>query len=362
MHRSSIALSFAAFTLLAGCRTHYSQYYLGSDDYVLASRDGPGDRKESYRLEVRGDNCSLRVATEYERERPFLGLKLTELDKGQAERRGVKPYSGLLVKGVYPKSSAEEGGVLAGDVLLKLDTRETVYLPQVTEIEGVLRSEQMVTAKVLRGQEQLDLPLATKLLKERVTDQEEVPLVVPKHEHRPYAGVTLRGIPAVWCEKIFGTARQAVVVANVQVGSPAWVAGLRGGDVIDTVDGAPVPDVQSLAARIATGGEAGQAMTFGVRRGAGPLHEGAVALEDYSREANAWFPLVFHLQSGTYEDRWSIGPFGLLMSNRNTYIPNTSTRRVQTRNVFNAVLGLFRVETNPEETEVRLLWVIRFDT
>ena len=97
MHRSSIALSFAAFTLLAGCRTHYSQYYLGSDDYVLASRDGPGDRKESYRLEVRGDNCSLRVATEYERERPFLGLKLTELDKGQAERRGVTcPQSPML--------------------------------------------------------------------------------------------------------------------------------------------------------------------------------------------------------------------------------------------------------------------------
>jgi membrane-associated protease RseP (regulator of RpoE activity) len=188
-----------------------------------------------------------------------------------------------------------------------------------------------------------------------------VPLDAPQSSHRPFAGVTLRGIPAAWCERIFDAPRQAVVVTNVEVGSPAWLAGLRAGDVVDTVDGAPVPDVQTLSNLIHERGEREEPMTFGVRRGQGPAHTGTVELGDYSGESNAWVPLVFRYENGTYEDFWSVGPFGLLMSNRNRYEADSSTRRSRTRNVFNAVLGLFRVETTARETEVRLLWIISFD-
>lgn len=361
MNRTLLAVPFLAASLFPCCRTYLGQYYVGSDDYVLASQDGADGRKDTYRLQVHGEGA-LRVSSEYDRERAFLGFQLHEIDKGRAERRGVKPYSGLLVFGTYPDSSASAGGVLAGDVLLSLDGRETVYLPQIAEIESKLTSGQQVTAKVLRGQEPLELPLATKLLKERVTDEQQVPLEAAQQSHRPYAGVTLRGIPAVWCEKIFGQPRNAIVVTNVEVGSPAWLAGIRGGDVIDAVDGAPCPPVADLSRRIAELGPAGQAMTWTVRRGPGTQHEGSVALDDYSGEANAWFPLIFRVEDGTYEDYWSIGPFALVMSNRNHYVADTSTRRIETRNVFNALLGLFRVETGPRETEVRLLWIIRFDT
>ncbi len=359
--RLTALLLLVSLPFAAGCRTYYSQYHVGSDDYVLATRDFENGRKETYKLEARGTS-SLRVMTEFDRERPFLGLQLAELDKGQAERRGVKPYSGLLVTGVYPKSSAAEGGVLAGDVLLSLDGIETVYQNQVPGVEAKLKEGQVVTAKLVRGQDHLDLPLPVKLLKERVSDQEVIPLDVPTVSARSYAGVTLRGIPAVWCEKIFQTKREAVVVASVEVGSPAWIAGLRGGDVIDTIDGAPVPTVQELHNRIADRGPEGDTMKFGVRRGPGQSHEGAVELEDYSGESKAWVPLVFWMECGSYEDRWSFGPFGLLMSNRNHYVADGSTRKTQTRNVFKAVLGLLRVETTPDETEVRLLWFITFET
>ncbi len=361
MNRTPFAVLLLVASVLPGCRTYVGQYYVGSDDYVLASRDGADGRKDTYRLQVLGEG-SLRVSSEYDRERPFLGFQLHELDKGRAERRGVKPYSGLLVFGTYPDSSAQQGGVLAGDVLLSLDGRETVYLPQVAEIERRLSAGQTVTAKVLRGQEPMDLQLATRSLKERVTDEQQIPLEAAHESHRPYAGVTLRGIPAVWCEKIFGQPRNAIAVTNVEVGSPAWLAGIRGGDVIDAVDGAPCPPVAELTRRIAELGPAEQSMAWTVRRGPGTSHQGAVELDDYSGESNAWVPLIFRVENGTYEDYWSIGPFGLVMSNRNHYVADTSTRRVETRNVFSALLGLFRVESAPDETEVRLLWIIRFDT
>jgi hypothetical protein len=252
--------------------------------------------------------------------------------------------------------------VLAGDVVQEIDGREVPYLTQAATVEAGLSVGKSVSVRLLRGQSQLDLALTTKVLRETVHDSQEVPLDAVAPQPRPFAGVTLRGIPAPWCERIFGAERNAIVVTDVEVGSPAWLAGIRAGDVIDEVDGAPVPSVAELTKRIAELGLAEQPTQWRVRRESGQFHDATIQLEDYSGEANAWIPLVLHYQNGTFEDRWSLGPFGLLVSNRNRYIPNASLRRTETRNVFSALLGLFRVETTPHESKVRLLWFIHFDT
>ncbi len=360
MNNNRVAICLLSVAALTGCRVHVHQYTVGAHDLVLASRTEPPGTKETYRLRMR-DEPSLVVEREFDRERPSLGLTLAEIDKAQAERRGVRPYSGLLVRRVEPGSAADGAGVLAQDVLLALDEHDTVYLDATLQLEERLRPGQVVNAKVLRGQQTIDVPLRVQQAKERVTEREEVVLEAGTGSPQPYAGVTLRGIPAAWCERMFGTPRQAVVVTSVAVGSPAWLAGVRPGDIVDTVDGAPVGTVHELCAQIAARGPSEQPMAWGVRR-AGDAHDGTLELEDYSDDASVWIPLVFFLADGTFEDRWSIGPFGLLMSNRNEYVPDTTTRSVLTRNVFQAVLGLFRVESTPRETEVRLLWFIRFDT
>ena len=103
-------------------------------------------------------------------------------------------------------------------------------------------------------------------------------------------------------------------------------------------------------------------MRWHVTRGTGAPFEATIDLHDYSGETNVWVPLVFWLENGTTSDKWSVGPFGLVMSNKNHYVGDSSTRNVETSNVFSMILGLIRVETKPDETEVRLLWFIKFDT
>lgn len=347
----------------AACVTYRHEFHVGSDDYVLASRETPQGTKESYRLEVRATSgdATLRVESEYDRERPFLGFQLRELDKREAEPRGLKPYSGLFVSELYAKSAAQAAGVVPGDVLLSLDGRDTIYLAQMAEIESTLADGREVEARVLRGTATVSLTLRTKILKERVTDNEEIALDGCPPQ-RPFAGVTLRGIPAVWCERIWGVARNAVVVTNVEVGSPAWLAGIRGGDVIDEVDGRPVPPVAELADEIARRGPNGEAMRWRVSRGQRGSYEGVVELGDYSGEANVWVPFVVDVENGVYEDKWSLGPFGLLMGNRNSYVADSGTRAVETRNTFHMLLGLLRVETAPRQTDVWLLWFIHIRT
>lgn len=347
----------AVLLVAGGCRTYHVHYQVGSADYELARRVEADGRVESYRLEVRGE-AHLRVLTEYDRERPFLGFQLAVLDAPAAERRRVQPYTGLLVRGVYPGSSAAAADVRAGDVLLSLDGRATIEVAQVYAIERQLAVGQRVAAQVLRDGERLDFQLASQRIRERVTDEQSIPLEAPALLHRPYAGASLLGIPAVWCERVFGSRRQAVVVTSIEVGSPAWLAGMRGGDVIETVDGAPVPPVAELSARIAERGAAGQPMQFVVRRGSNPVHMADVQLGDYSGERTLWVPLVLRIEDGTYEDTWTLGPFGLLLSNRNHYLANTQSRVVEKRNVFAALFGLVQVTTTPTESAVRLFWFL----
>jgi hypothetical protein len=361
MNRSLAVLCLLPLLATSACRTYMREYFVGAPDQVLATRSDPGGTTETFRLQLR-EQAVLLVDRESDRERPALGVELVELDKARAERRGVRPYSGLLVRAVEPGSAAATAGVLPQDVLLAVDDTETVYLEATRAFEATLQSGQAVMLKVLRGQQSIDVPLRVQQQKERVTEQERVALEVPEARPRAFAGVTLRGIPAAWCERIWGAPRQAVVVTNVEVGSPAWLAGVRPGDVIDSVDGQPVGTVHELSAQIAALGEGEQPTTWVVRRPGGEPHEGTVELEDYGDDATLWVPLVFYVGDGTYEDRWSVGPFGLLLANRNEYVADTTTRRVLTRNVFSAVLGLLRVESSPHETEVRLLWLIHFDT
>ncbi|MCR9245342.1 MAG: PDZ domain-containing protein [bacterium] len=347
---------------LTACVTHREEFLVGSSDYVLGQREFEDGGTETYRLRMgSGGRASLDVVTEYDKRRPFLGFQLKEIDKQLAQERGLEPYSGLLVEGVYRDSAAQRAGIVTGDILYALDARETIYRVHVADFEAGLELDKQVMARVGRGGRQLELPMRAQPLDERVSNTESVALE-SSSSRRPYAGVHLRGIPPTWCEKIYGERRNAVVISEVAVGSPAWLAGLRGGDVIDEVDGRPVPPLAELKRTIAERGAVGEPLRVGVSRAGSPSYETQIDLHDYSGETNVWFPLLFHYKNGVYRDRWGIGPWGLIMSNRNTYVADSTTRSVETRNVFHALLGLIKVSTGPDETRVRLLWFIGFDT
>ena len=56
--------------------------------------------------------------------------------------------------------------------------------------------------------------LRTHLLREAVTDRQDVRLEKGPTPRRAYAGVSLLGIPRAWCERIFGEEREAAVVST----------------------------------------------------------------------------------------------------------------------------------------------------
>lgn len=346
----------------SGCRVWSTEHYVADESYELARIERADGSRDLYELKMAlgGGDASLRVTSEYTRKRAFLGLKVVELDRAGAENRGVQPYAGLLVTGTYPESAAEAAGILAGDVLLTVGDKSTVYARHIADVEGALRPGQQVKARVLRGQTEATFDVTARELAEQVTDPQDIELEKPP-QSRPYAGVVLRGIPSVWAERMFGNNLPAIVIASVAVGSPAWAAGFRGGDLIEAVDGLEVPPLRELARTIRERGEAGQVINLRVRRD-GRQHTGDVALSDYTDESMVWFPLVFSVHDGAQTDDWSVGPLTSVCRNRSRWIADNTTREPRTENTFWALLGLIKVHSAPRDSHVRLLWFIHIDT
>ncbi len=357
LHRTTIILFLAP--VLAGCVSYWDEPLpVPARDRVLATRTDAAGVRETYILKVPGlGDATLRVETDSPREGAYLGLAVEELERESAEDRGVKPFSGLLVTDVLFGSGAAAGGVEVGDVLLSLGGKATVYAQQIGKAEATLQPGQRVDARVLRGQTEMDLSIEARLHVHRDERTTLVPLEQAHAPGRPCAGASLRGIPAEWCQKIWGDRRQAVVVTNVLPGSPAWLAGVRGGDLVESVDGAPVPAVADLVQQIADRGARREAMQWHVRSG-DDEHDATIALRDYSGETNVWIPLIFRLADGVQTDTWTVGPLGMLMRHNGEYVANPRTRAVQTHEEFSALLGLFHVESSPNEARLRLLWVI----
>jgi len=349
--------------ILSGCVVYESQHFVSAEDHVLATKEGPDASRIRYELALRSTSGDAVLVVQNMRtvEAPVVGLEVEELTKEKAEVRGVAPFSGVMVKSVRRGSAAADAGFQAGDVLLKAGEAAVVYRGQWQEIVAGWQVGAEVTCQVLRGQQELALALVVGGRTDTVTTREEVALEAPVVTQPPYAGVTLRGIPPLYAERIFGSRAPAIVVSAVEVGSPAWIAGVRGGDLIQSVDGQVTPDVHQLTRDIAARGAEGQSMQWVVTRGGSGSYTADLALRNYREGMRIWVPFVFWLDQKAEADQWTAGPLGLLVGNRNQYVADSRTRQLKTRNIFHAVLGLVHVDSAPDRTRVRLLWFIQFE-
>lgn len=346
--------------LLASCTFHTYSDRTFRDSVEIAKNDRGDGAVETFVLEAgNGSEPKLEMQALWHRERPSLGLQVADLDRDAAEKRGLVPYRGVLVTGTWPRSAAVEAGVLTGDVVLAVGSTKTVYADQIVLCEERLKPGEAVTVRVQRGQEEVELQLVPQAQRERKMEVQTIDLQKVTTRH-PYCGVVLRGIPPQWSKRIFGDERNAVLFGAVDVGSPAWVAGFRPGDVLDGVDGGPVPPIEDLARTIHDRGARKESIGFAVRRGS-ESYAASVQLADYTEGSHVWFPLVFRIKDTAEEDEWTVGPLGLLMSNESTYVSDPPGREPATRDVFRALLGLIRVENSPRRDCLRLLWFIHLD-
>jgi S1-C subfamily serine protease len=224
-------------------------------------------------------------------DRGWLGVSVQDVTKKLAEREGLKAAAGAYVSDVVAGSPAEDAGILVGDVIVRLGSRE---IDDADDLVAAVRKSdpgEEVTVVVERGGD-------TKTLK-AVLDEAETPraftLTIPRVPGRPlerlapFAGGFYRSDEALGlrmqdmgrqlAEYFEVPGNRGVLVTSVSKKSSADRAGLRAGDVIVRVNGAAVRDVDDVVEELRDAEEGtvpfdvlrkGKALTLQVEAGNDP--------------------------------------------------------------------------------------------
>lgn len=156
--------------------------------------------------------------------RAYLGVQMQDITPELANAFGIKPGHGAVVTRVAKDSAAEEAGLKVGDVILSIHGTKLVNADTLRNTIGLLMVGQTIDLAIIRDGNEKTLSATVKETK-RQAQQGPV--------HPKLAGATFGDIEE--SSPYFGKI-QGVAIYSVKRGSPAWIAGLRAGDVITSVN------------------------------------------------------------------------------------------------------------------------------
>lgn len=169
-----------------------------------------------------------------------LGVELQDLSPKLAQAFGLQLSGGAVVVRVQPGSPAAAAGLRAGDVVTALNGRPIRNASALRNAIGILRVGTAVTLDTVRNGRRRSVRTV---------------LVEPERSIMDAGQVSERLAGAM-----FGPLRpgyplagriEGVAVEQVEQGSPAWVAGLRQGDVITAINRQTVSSVAEVSAAVA---------------------------------------------------------------------------------------------------------------
>ncbi|WP_269433243.1 DegQ family serine endoprotease [Halopseudomonas litoralis] len=167
--------------------------------------------------------------------RGWLGVVIQEVNKDLAESFGLERPAGALVAQVMPGGPGDEGGLQAGDVILRLNGNDIVMSSDLPHAVGRLRPGSKATMDIIRDRKRRKLELEIGALPE---DGAQAASPGTPSPHAPTAADNRLGIAVVELtdeQKKNMDVPAGVVVREVSPG-PGAMIGLRPGDVITNLN------------------------------------------------------------------------------------------------------------------------------
>ena len=183
--------------------------------------------------------------------RGWLGVGIQPLTSELATKFGVKksdsttPLSGVLVNEVFEGDPAYKGGVLPGDIILKVEGEPVDTTSALARVIGGFTPGQKIQIDIMRSGKQQQIMMALGEKKDGAT-QASLP---KKEQPKPFFGLTISDITPENIEKFKlrgGVPLSGVLVTEVEPGSPAEAEGVKEGDLILEMEGEKLNDTESF--------------------------------------------------------------------------------------------------------------------
>lgn len=360
--------SLSLILLVVGCQACQSKtfYTLNTRQPIELGRVSDENEGEStYRLDLAGNSrdMTLLIRSERSEERPDTGFQVREVTKRLAQKQDLVPYRGLFVSSVRTEGPAGNAGLLPGDLLISLNGEPLRYRTQMRHLVKTWPGDGEIELTVERGtgdekkQQQIRIQPVRKTV--RLPVAKAIKLAPAKLKGRAYAGIVTGTLPAEWTEKIYGDRRDTVLIGGVYVGSPAYLAGIRSGDRIESVGGEHFASASALEDFVERAGAEGRRVPFVVYRADGGRFEADVQLSDFRGGSDVNVPFLFDYESNTSSTDWDAGPFGLIASYDGDY-HRSETRAPNYDRRFSILAGLFRKRWTPRSSRTWVLWFINW--
>lgn len=185
--------------------------------------------------------------------RPWIGADGQPVGRDIAESLGLDRPGGVLVNRIVPGSPGESAGLRVGDVVVAVNDRDVIDVQALRYRIAVLPVGEEATLTVIREGRVIDLEVSL----------ETPPETPPRNEtvisgRNPLEGTKVANLNAALSEETgIPYSPDSVVVQGIRRDGYAARLGLRPGDIIRTVNGAPVKRVADLLRLLEAGPRSG---------------------------------------------------------------------------------------------------------
>lgn len=162
--------------------------------------------------------------------RGFLGVALQDLDKELAAAFGLQDAKGALINDIVAGSPAEEGGLLRGDIVLKVNGKSIQNANTMVQEVGMLPPGSKVSLELFRKGK-------IETVKVQIADRSKV--LASAEESVEKIGID-----------VSASGSNGVVVSRVEHGSVAMMAGIQEGSVILSVNRKEVNSPEEYYAQV----------------------------------------------------------------------------------------------------------------
>jgi serine protease Do len=179
--------------------------------------------------------------------RGFMGVGIQPLDQGLAKEFDVPDLNGALVRDVEPGSPAAKAGLKPGDVIRKLNGRVVTSPDDLRYMVGESNPGTEVTLEILRDGKPMTVRMRLGELQANASEGQGGSNVGQAPQQSALQGISVQNLtPDIRDQLNLPEGARGVIITNVDPNSPAGMAGLSRGDVIESINRHPVNNVSDF--------------------------------------------------------------------------------------------------------------------
>jgi serine protease Do len=178
--------------------------------------------------------------------RSYLGVTIQEVTPELAQALGLKSAQGVLISDVLPEGPSHKAGLMRGDVVLRINDQVMSSTGQLRNVVAAAGVGKTIAVEIWRRGETRRVSVTLGAVPEERAAA--IDATAPSGKEAGPLGTTLAPLDAGMRRQLNVPAgvKGGVVVTDVTVGSKAFEAGIRAGDVILELAGTPVASAAQL--------------------------------------------------------------------------------------------------------------------